>query len=126
MRGRLALGASVLAAGAVLLALGGPLRAEGEPARPASAATGADVFVRMGCGGCHRLAAGGGSEISVGPDLDDVLPGYDTASLRAKIVDPYPAGAPADFVQMPQDFGSRMTGGELDDLVAFLLATVRR
>jgi len=79
----------------------------------------------MGCGGCHRLAAGGGSG-QVGPDLDVVLSGYDAASLRAKIVEPYPAGDPASYSAMPQDFGRRMTAGELDALVAFLLASARR
>jgi mono/diheme cytochrome c family protein len=79
----------------------------------------------MGCGGCHRLAAGGGSG-EVGPDLDLVLAGYDAASLRAKIVDPYPAGDPAAYAAMPQDFGRRMSAGELDALVAFLLASARR
>ena len=58
----------------------------------------------MGCGSCHRLAAGAGIG-PIGPDLDAVLPNYDAAMLRAKIVDPYPAGASASFAAMPQDFG---------------------
>jgi hypothetical protein len=79
----------------------------------------------MGCGGCHRLAAGGGSG-QIGPALDRLLPNYDAPSLRAKIVDPYPAGDPTDFSAMPQDFGRRMSAGELDALVAFLLDATRR
>jgi hypothetical protein len=79
----------------------------------------------MGCGGCHRLAAGGGDG-QIGPDLDTVLPGYDAAMLRAKITDPYPAGDPTYFSAMPQDFGSRMSATELDALVAFLLGTTAR
>ncbi len=77
-------------------------RAAGPPADPGRA-----LFVRMGCGSCHMLAAGAGIG-QVGPDLDALLPSYDAASLRAKIVDPYPAGAPAGFLAMPEDFGRRM------------------
>ena len=90
----------------------------------ASANPGRALFVRMGCGSCHMLAAGAGIG-PVGPDLDVVLPNYDAASLRAKIVDPYPAGAPADFLTMPEDFGRRMNAREVDELVDFLLGTVR-
>jgi len=128
--------AGVLAAGAVVLALGGPARGESAGARAAGAqrasaparhdpvAAGRAVFARMGCGGCHRLAAAA-SVAPVAPDLDEVLPNYDAAMLRAKIADPYPTGADPSFLQMPRDFGRRMSGRELDDLVEFLLATTR-
>lgn len=125
--------AGLLAGAAVLLALGGPARGgDDEPARASSrasaqateAAAGRALFARMGCGGCHRLAQGAGVA-AVGPSLDEVLPTYDAAMLRAKIVDPDPAGANGSFVQMPQDYGRRMSPRELDALVAFLLATVR-
>lgn len=111
----------------MLIALGGPSRgATGERATARSdVSAGRIVFARMGCGGCHRLAAGGGSEIDVGPDLDQLLPSYDAAPLRAKIVDPYPAGEPQSFAVMPRDFGSRMSATELDALVAFLLSTAK-
>jgi mono/diheme cytochrome c family protein len=115
--------AGLLAAGAVLLALGGPARGGGH-AQAGAPQAGRAVFSRMGCGGCHRLAAGGGDQI--GPDLDTLLPGYTAAALRAKITDPYPAGEPGYFSAMPQDFGSRMSASELDELVAFLLGTARR
>ncbi len=129
MRAATALVAGLLAAGAVLLALGGPVRGGdvrgGDRGSPGTL-TGQAVFARMGCGGCHRLAAGGGGDVGIGPDLDTVLPNYTAAALRAKIVDPYPAGDPTSFVAMPRDFGSRMSAEELDELVAFLLATTRR
>lgn len=121
--------AGLLAAGAVLLALGGPVQGEtaGVPAaRDGAATSGRAVFARMGCGGCHRLAAGGGDGLQIGPDLDTALAGYDAASLRAKIVDPYPTGAGENFIAMPQDFGRRMSTTELDALVAFLLSATRR
>jgi cytochrome c oxidase subunit 2 len=127
----------VLAAGAVLLALGGPARGGEEPrgggpvapvtaaAAPQDAiAAGRALFARMGCGGCHRLAQGGGTG-PIGPDLDEVLPSYNAAMLRAKIVEPYPAGPSKSFDLMPQGYGSRMGRDELDDLVAFLLSTAR-
>ena len=125
MRGPLALiAAGLLVAAALLLALGGPSRSAAvDPAHDASAA-GAAVFARMGCGGCHRLAAGG-SRGGTGPALDPLLHGYEAASLRAKIVDPYPAGTAGYFAAMPQDFGTRMSERELDDLVAFLLGATR-
>lgn len=111
----------------MLIALGGPSRgAAGDRATArADVTAGRIVFARMGCGGCHRLAAGGGSGIEVGPDLDRALPDYDAASLRAKIVDPYPAGEPQGFAVMPRDFGRRMRATELDALVAFLLSAAK-
>ena len=131
-RGRAA-GLALVVAGAVLLALGGPARSRegderGGVAASASAGASADpgraLFVRMGCGGCHRLAAGAAIG-QVGPDLDALLPNYDAPSLRAKIVDPYPAGVPADFLGMPENYGRRMKAREVDELVDFLLGTVR-
>jgi mono/diheme cytochrome c family protein len=77
----------------------------------------------MGCGSCHRLAAGAGVG-HIGPDLDTVLPNLDAEMLRAKITDPYPTGAGGTFAQMPDPSG-RMSRTELDALVAFLLATAR-
>jgi mono/diheme cytochrome c family protein len=124
--------AGLLAAGAVLLALGGPARG-GESARGEltlaravtgdKAAAGRALFARMGCGSCHRFAAGEGIGF-VGPDLDTVLTNYDAAMLRAKITNPYPSGPSESFAQMPA-FSGRMSAAELDALVAFLLSTTR-
>ena len=85
----------------------------GDDARPA-AADGRAVSARMGCGGCHTLAAAS-AHGQIGPDLDTRLPRHTAATL---ILDP-PA-SPA-FAQMPTDFGERMTRAELHALVAFLL-----
>lgn len=73
------------------------------------------VFTRMGCGGCHRLAAAHSSG-PIGPDLDERLPAHTRESLRAQIVSPGPASV------MPADFEERMTDAELDALLDFLLA----
>jgi len=139
-RGREALRAGVagmLAAAAVLLVLGGPVRGAGDgdggggggaqasaAAAQGPTAAGRALFARMGCGSCHQLAAGAGVA-SVGPNLDEVLPTYTAAMLRAKIVDPYPAGASESFAQMPTDYGSRMSDEDLDALVGFLRAATR-
>jgi cytochrome c oxidase subunit 2 len=88
----------------------------GDGQRPAGGpSSGRELFARMGCGSCHRLAAAG-SEGRIGPDLDARLAGHTRASLTAKIV------APREGSTMPADFGRRMSDGELDALVDFLLA----
>jgi hypothetical protein len=117
-RAALPLLAGLVAAAAafgVAASLGGD--EDGPAARPAATrptAGGAAVFTRMGCGSCHRLAAAS-STGEVGPSLDDRLPAHTRASLRAVILEP-----PANGV-MPEDFGARMTPGELSALVDFLL-----
>jgi cytochrome c oxidase subunit II len=108
--------AGVVAAAAafLLLSAGGdssPPAASG-PGDPAGRA----VFARMGCGGCHALAAAD-AHGEIGPDLDSRLSSHTAASLRAAILDP--PSSPA-FAQMPRDFGERMSRAELDALVAFL------
>jgi mono/diheme cytochrome c family protein len=126
--------AGVLAASATFVAVAALDRDDG-PGRAAPAAgtaplvdatppTGRSVFARMGCGNCHELAAAN-ARGRIGPNLDGVLGTHTRASLRAKILDPYPGGSPGDFTVMPEDFGSRMSAAELDALVSYLLA-VRR
>jgi cytochrome c oxidase subunit II len=110
----------VAAAAAFLLVLstgGGdppPAASAGEPA-------GRAVFARMGCGGCHALAAAN-AHGEIGPDLDARLPSHTAASLRATILDP---PSTPSFALMPRDFGERMSGAELDALVAYLLDAAR-
>jgi mono/diheme cytochrome c family protein len=74
------------------------------------------LFNRMGCGGCHELAAANSSG-PIGPNLDERLPNHTPESLREAIVSP-----PASAI-MPQDFGDRMSETELEALVDFLLAS---
>jgi mono/diheme cytochrome c family protein len=73
------------------------------------------VFSRMGCGGCHQLAAAN-SAGPIGPSLDERLPEHTRESLTAQIVSPSAGSI------MPEDFGERMSDAELDALVDFLLA----
>ena len=100
----------------LLLAAGGD---EPPAASAPSGQAGQAVFVRMGCGGCHTLAAAN-AQGEIGPDLDARLPSHTAATLRARILDPPTS---AEFAQMPTDFGDRMSDTELDALVAFLLAS---
>jgi cytochrome c oxidase subunit II len=118
-------GAAVLALAVVVLAIGirddsggGGAAGVTTAARPADE-SGHAVFVRMGCGSCHTLAAAG-SAGTIGPNLDQRLNRHTRESLIARIT-----AAPSEtetFSVMPTDFGSRMNPRELDALVSFLLA----
>jgi mono/diheme cytochrome c family protein len=89
----------------------------GDPSPPAvvGQADGLAVFARMGCGGCHTLAAANASG-AIGPDLDIRLQDHTRESLVAQITSPRPGTA------MPADFAERMSDAELEALVEFLLA----
>ncbi len=82
---------------------------------------GAQVFANKGCGGCHTLAeanAGG----SVGPNLDEVLPGQSAATIHEDIVDPSKViakGFPPNL--MPANYAQELSPKELDDLVQYLI-----
>lgn len=82
---------------------------------------GAQVFASKGCGGCHTLAeanAGG----SVGPNLDEVLPGQSAAQVHEDIADPNKViakGYPPNV--MPPDYEQTLSAKELEDLVQYLI-----
>jgi mono/diheme cytochrome c family protein len=121
------LAVGLFAAAAVFVAFGlltrgedpGPTDGGGEtaPFGRDSVSAGRAAFARMGCGGCHRLAAAR-SESGIGPDLDERLPGHTRESLTSAIVAPPASG---EVGQMPTDYGERLSPDELDDLVTFLL-----
>jgi cytochrome c553 len=107
------LAAAAIAFAAVAMATDG----DGGGERTAAASpAGRDVFFRMGCGGCHTLAAAG-SQGEIAPDLDVALSHHTRESLIAKISEPGPTS------MMPDDFASRMSDAELSALVDFLLAS---
>jgi cytochrome c551/c552 len=88
----------------------------------ATLATGRQAFASNGCAGCHTLAAAGATG-TVGPNLDDVLPGKSTAFIHQSIVDPnavIASGYSANV--MPQGFGQQISASDLNALVAFLHA----
>ena len=96
---------------------GGGREAAPTPAQtvPGGRHAGFAVFNRMGCGGCHTLAAAN-SSAPIGPDLDARLPSHTRESLTAAIL------SPPSYAAMPGDFGERMSDAELTALVDFLLA----
>jgi mono/diheme cytochrome c family protein len=83
-----------------------------------------EVFTEK-CGTCHALQAAGTAG-TVGPDLDEVLPGMSAKEIEQAIVDP-----DAEIAQgfqagvMPQDFEQQLAeGNALQDLVQYLIQAV--
>ena len=82
---------------------------------------GGQVFAQNGCGSCHTLEAAGTTG-TVGPDLDQNLPGQSAKEIEESIVDPN-----ADVVSgfqpdvMPQVYGSQIAPEGLQDLIEFLM-----
>lgn len=93
-----------------------------EPPIPADAGPGGEVFLSQGCGSCHTLAELGDIATgTVGPNLDDVIPGQSPKQVEQSIVDPeadisqgFPSGVmPDTYADLPQK--------DLQGLVDFLL-----
>jgi cytochrome c2 len=87
---------------------------------------GGQVFANNGCGSCHTLAAAESSG-TVGPDLDDVIPGQSAQMVEESIVDPearpsqgFPAGI------MPEDYEEQIPARDLKLLVDFLIENAGR
>jgi mono/diheme cytochrome c family protein len=77
-------------------------------------------FFATNCGGCHVLSQAGTTG-TVGPNLDQNLPGQSPAQISESISSPdatptpgFPAGV------MPQNYGTTLTPQQLQQLVAFL------
>lgn len=93
-----------------------------EPPIPADAGPGAEVFLTQGCGSCHTLSELGDIATgTVGPNLDEVIPGQNPEQVEQSIVDPnadvtqgFPEGVmPDTYADLPPK--------ELQDLVDFLI-----
>ncbi len=81
---------------------------------------GEQAFTANGCGSCHTLAAAEASG-TVGPDLDEVLPGKSAAFIEESIVNPEAQIAPGYGPGiMPTNFKASLSSSELEALVAFL------
>ena len=95
------------------------------PALDPAAAKGQQVF-KQNCGACHTLSP---DTIVVGPSLASVAtrasarsPGLGARQyLELSILKPDASIVPGFSDVMPRDFGKKLTGEELDALVAFLL-----
>jgi cytochrome c1 len=81
-------------------------------------------FFATNCGGCHTLSQAGTTG-TVGPNLDQVLPGMSPMEISQDITDPnaqitpgFPAGV------MPQNYGTTLTPDQLQQLVQFLTQAV--
>jgi cytochrome c2 len=93
-----------------------------EPPIPPDAPPGAEVFLSQGCGSCHTLAELGDIATgTVGPNLDEVIPGQSPKDVERSIVDPeadisqgFPSGVmPDTYADLPQK--------DLQELVEFLV-----
>ena len=84
---------------------------ETEPALEGDAVAGEQVFATAGCGSCHTLAAAGATG-TIGPDLDDAAPTFDT------VVQFVTNGAPP----MPA-FGNdgTLTNQQIQDVAAYVV-----
>jgi len=81
----------------------------------------APEFFATNCGGCHTLSQAGTTG-SIGPNLDDTLPGKSPQEIGMDISDPnsaIAAGFPADV--MPQNYGDTLTPQQLQQLVQYLV-----
>jgi mono/diheme cytochrome c family protein len=81
-------------------------------------------FFATNCGGCHTLSLPGTTG-TVGPDLDQNLPGQSPAQISDSIANPdatptpgFPSGV------MPQNYATTLTPQQLQQLVAFLQQAV--
>jgi mono/diheme cytochrome c family protein len=81
---------------------------------------GAQVFADNGCGGCHTLEAAGTGG-TLGPDLDDALPGMRASEIEESIVDPSARIAQGFTDAMPKEFGTTIPTDDLAALVKYLM-----
>ncbi|MBI3753581.1 MAG: c-type cytochrome [Deltaproteobacteria bacterium] len=95
-----------------------PSAAKEEAHAAAPAKTAEEVVAKYGCGACHKVA---GQQGALGPDLTKIGAKRNKDYLRSKILDPKATPVPGfPSGMMPQDFGAKMTAGELEMLVNYL------
>jgi mono/diheme cytochrome c family protein len=84
----------------------------------------APEFFATNCGGCHTLGQAGTTG-TVGPNLDQVLPGQSAAQIATSITDPeaqIAAGFPSGV--MPQNYGTTLTPPQVQQLVQYLTQAI--
>jgi cbb3-type cytochrome c oxidase subunit III len=93
-----------------------------KPPTAPGAGAGAQIFANNGCGSCHTLAAAQAAG-TLGPDLDEVIPGMSKAEIHEAIVDPgakVEAGYPN---AMPANYSTQISEQQLNDLIKFLMTS---
>lgn len=90
-----------------------------EPPAAAGEGEGAQVYADNGCGSCHIFAAAE-SAGTLGPDLDEVIPGMSKAKIHEAIVDPAAEIADGYPNAMPTTYGDSISDEQLKQLVDFL------
>lgn len=93
-----------------------------QPPKAPGEGPGAQVYANNGCGSCHTLAAAQ-SAGTLGPNLDEVVPGLTAAQLKEDIVDPGKVIAEGYPNAMPADFGEKISPQQLDQLIEFLMTS---
>ncbi len=90
---------------------------EAPPAAPAK--TAAEVVKKYGCGACHKIA---GEQGAIGPDLTKIGAKRNADYLMRAVLDPNADAAPGfPPGMMPVDFKDKLTAGELQLLVDYML-----
>jgi mono/diheme cytochrome c family protein len=82
---------------------------------------GAQVFGLNGCGSCHTLAAAE-SAGTLGPNLDEVIPGLSDAEIKESILDPGAKIASGYPNAMPS-FEGKISPQQLTQLIEFLMTS---
>jgi cytochrome c2 len=80
---------------------------------------GGQVFANNGCGACHTFAAAE-SAGTVGPNLDEGLPGQKPAQIEQSIIDPAAEIVSGFGNIMPATYGQEIPPDDLELLVDFL------
>jgi mono/diheme cytochrome c family protein len=81
-------------------------------------------FFATNCGGCHTLSQAGTTG-TIGPNLDEVLPGQSPDQISTSITDPeaqIAAGFPSGV--MPANYGTTLQPDQLQQLVQFLTQAI--
>ena len=92
-----------------------------EPPEAPGEGPGAQIYANNGCGSCHTLAAAQ-SAGTLGPNLDEVIPGMTKEKIHEAIVDPGAEIAPGYPNAMPS-FEGTISPQQLNQLVEFLVSS---
>ncbi len=98
----------------------GEVDAHQETPGPVIADTPKELVDRLGCGMCHAIGSITPSA-AIGPDLNNIGNKKDAAYIRQSILEPNAVVAEGFMPIMPPDFAHKMTAGELEMLVKFLV-----